>query len=155
MQGFLHTAYTPSEAPTHTTTEQQPESTLIAAAKPGVEPAAEPNAPMPTYRTRIPPAALLNYRLSRSGITGTGELDWRPEAGGFSLRLEGSVPIVGTLITQTSQGRFDAAGLAPERYTDKRMRRGELAASFQRAAGVISFSASSPRCRSLRGCKTA
>jgi hypothetical protein len=111
------------------------------AAPPAAAPAERPS---PTYRTRIPPAALVSYRMSRSGLSGTGELDWRPEAGGYSLRLEGRLPLIGTLITQTSRGRFDAAGLAPERYTDRRLSRGEQAASFQRSAGLISFSGQSP-----------
>ncbi|WP_155935879.1 DUF3108 domain-containing protein, partial [Methylibium sp. T29-B] len=98
----------------------------------------------PTYRTRIPAAARVDYRLSRGAITGSGEIDWRPQGSGYVLRLEGRVPIIGTLITQTSRGGFDAAGLAPERYTDKRLRRAEQAASFQRGAGVISFSGQSP-----------
>lgn len=98
----------------------------------------------PTYRTRIPAATKVDYRLSRGAITGSGEIDWRPQGSGYVLRLEGRVPIIGTLITQTSRGGFDAAGLAPERYTDKRLRRAEQAASFQRGAGVISFSGQSP-----------
>ncbi len=96
--------------------------------------------PVPVYRTRIPPAARIVYRLSRGVIAGTGELDWRPQAGGYQLRLDGKLPLIGTLITQTSRGRFDAAGLAPERHTDKRLRRGEQAASFQRPLGLVTFS---------------
>lgn len=96
--------------------------------------------PAPAYRTRIPPPARIVYRLSRGLIVGTGELDWRPQAGGYQLRLDGKLPLIGTLITQTSRGRFDAAGLAPERHTDKRLRRGEQAASFQRPLGLVTFS---------------
>jgi hypothetical protein len=98
----------------------------------------------PTYRTRIPPAARVAYRLSRGALVGSGELDWRPEAGAYTLRLEGSLPIVGTLIVQTSRGGFDAAGLAPLRYTDRRLRRREQAAEFRRAAGSIAFSGAAP-----------
>ena len=96
--------------------------------------------PLPVYRTRVPPAARIVYRLSRGLIVGTGELDWRPQAAGYQLRLEGKLPLIGTLITQTSRGRLDAAGLAPERHTDQRLRRSEQAANFQREQGVVSFS---------------
>lgn len=106
--------------------------------------AADPPEPAPTHRTRIPAAARVSYRLSRSGISGSGELDWRPADGAYTLRLEGTLPIIGTLIVQTSRGGFDAAGLAPLRYTDKRLRRKELAASFDRAAGRIGFSGGQP-----------
>ncbi len=59
------------------------------------------------------------------------------------------MPLVGTLIVQTSRGGFDAAGLAPLRYTDRRLRRSEQAANFQRAAGTIAFSGAAPE-RPLR-----
>jgi len=123
----------------------QPDDLLLAVATTAPAPAAAGgDAAPPTYRTRIPAAAKVDYRLSRGAITGSGEIDWRPQGSGYVLRLEGRVPIIGTLITQTSRGGFDAAGLAPERYTDKRLRRAEQAASFQRGAGVISFSGQSP-----------
>ncbi len=92
----------------------------------------------------MPASARVSYRLSRSGIVGSGLLDWRVEGGGYVLRLEGSVPIVGTLIVQTSRGGFDAAGLAPRRYTDKRLRRDERVAEFDREAGRIVFSNGKP-----------
>lgn len=100
---------------------------------------AEAAAP-PTYRTRIPPSARVAYRLSRGAIVGSGALDWRVEGDSYLLRLEGSVPIVGTLLVQTSRGGFDAAGLAPLRFTDARLRRAERSASFDRAAGRVGFS---------------
>lgn len=109
------------------------------AGAPHAEAASVPAA-APVYRTRIPPSARVHYRLSRSGIVGSGLLDWRAERQAYTLRLEVSVPIIGTLIVQTSHGGFDAAGLAPLRYTDKRFRRGEQVASFDRAAGSIGFS---------------
>lgn len=105
-----------------------------AASRPALDGAA------PVYQTRIPPSARLSFRLSRSGIVGSGLLDWRVENGGYVLRLEGSVPLFGTLIVQTSRGGFDAAGLAPLRYTDKRLSRSERVARFDRAAGTIGFS---------------
>lgn len=109
----------------------------------GDQAAAHTEAPA-VYRTRIPAQARITYRLSRSGIVGSGLLDWRVEGDGYVLRLEGSVPIIGTLITQTSRGGFDDAGLAPARYTDKRWRRDELAADFERRAGRIAFSNDTP-----------
>lgn len=93
-----------------------------------------------TYRTRIPPPAELHYALSRGVLRGEGELRWQPDATGYTLRLEGKLPPFGTLITQTSTGRFDAAGLAPLRHTDKRVRRDERSATFDREQGTIRFS---------------
>ena len=81
--------------------------------------------------------------MSRGPIAGEGELRWQQDGRRYELRLEGRVPLLGTLLTQVSRGGFDAAGLAPERHTDKRRRRGEQAANFQRDAGLITFSGSS------------
>ena len=94
----------------------------------------------PAYRTRIPSSAKITYQLTRGLFSGTGTLDWRVAADGYELRLDGGMPLIGTLITQTSRGRFDAAGLAPERYTEKRPGRSERAANFQRPQGQVSFS---------------
>jgi hypothetical protein len=98
----------------------------------------------PAYRTRIPPAARVSYRLTRGAIVGSGEIDWQPQGDGYTLRLEGRVPLLGTLIVQISSGGFDAAGLAPLRYTDKRLRRPERSADFDRGAGTVSFSDGDP-----------
>lgn len=129
-------------APATPPAETEPPLLLVAAA--ATVAAAAAGAPPPIYRTRIPEAAQVSYRLSRGALAGTGVLDWRPDKGGYSLRLEGRLPLIGTLITQTSRGGFDAAGLAPERYTDRRLKRGEQAANFERASGRISFSGQNP-----------
>ena len=94
---------------------------------------------IPHYRTQAPPAALLRYELTRGGLSGTGELLWRPAGDHYELRLDGRVGPLAVL-TQISSGGFDAAGLAPLRFTDKRLRRPTSAANFQREAGKITFS---------------
>lgn len=102
----------------------------------------EADAAAPLYATRLPAAATLRYELRRGRLTGSGELLWRPEAGHYSLRLEGSV--VGlNVLTQESTGSLDAHGLAPERFTDRRARRPMVAANFEREAGRIRFSGTS------------
>lgn len=136
----------PAEAPDAQAAEPAAPLQLAAADDAGAAPgaAAPPDEPLPTYRTRIPAAARVAYQLSRGMITGSGEIDWQPQGRAYALKLEGSVPLLGTLLTQTSQGRLDAAGLAPERHTDKRLRRAEQAASFDRREGRIRFSGQSP-----------
>lgn len=94
---------------------------------------------IPHYRTQFPPAALLRYELARGGLNGSGELLWRPAGDHYELRLDGRVGPLAVL-TQISSGGFDAAGLAPLRFTDKRLRRPTSAANFQREAGKITFS---------------
>ncbi len=99
----------------------------------------DPAPELPTYPTRLPPAATLGYELQRGRLAGTGELRWRPEGERYTLRFVGSLLGV-ALLAQRSQGEIDTAGLAPLRYTDQRGRRAAQAANFDRAAGRITFS---------------
>ena len=78
----------------------------------------------------------LGYHL---GVPGSGDLQWRPDGDHYTLQLNGSAAGLNVL-TQVSQGGFDAAGVAPQRFTDQRLRRSPQAANFQREAGKISFS---------------
>lgn len=97
--------------------------------------------PVPVYATRIPPSATLRYTTRRGVEHGAADLQWRAAADGYELRLESRLGAAPARM-QVSAGGFDAAGIAPERYTDARQRRAALAANFQRAAGKISFSGS-------------
>lgn len=101
---------------------------------------------LPTYRTRLPPGATLRYDLRRGPYSGSGELRWQPAARRYELRLEGSVLGI-SVLTQLSRGTFDAAGLAPRRFTDQRFRRTMQAADFQREAGKVTFSGPAPELR--------
>lgn len=99
----------------------------------------QPERPVPVYKTRIPPLTTIEYDIRRGGLSGTGELSWRPTNGHYEARLAASIAGF-TLLTQISQGGFDAAGLAPTRFTDQRVRKAARAANFQRDAGKITFS---------------
>lgn len=132
----------------------QAEAVVVAEAVPATAPPVHPAGPteaavtadasaseleLPTYRTRLPPAATLVYDLQRGRLAGSGELRWSPGADDYELVLEGS--IVGlNLLTQVSRGGFDVAGLAPQRFTDRRARRPAQAASFDRTNGRVTFS---------------
>jgi len=100
------------------------------------------DAPPPTYPTKVPPAAALRYELRRGALRGEGEVHWRPEGRHYELQIEGGVLGL-SLLSQTSSGGFDAAGLAPQRFVERRRAREQRAANFQRDRGVISFSATS------------
>jgi hypothetical protein len=81
----------------------------------------------------------LRYELRHGLLRGTGELAWRPRDDRYELSLDARVDGL-ALLAQVSSGGFDAAGLAPLRFTDRRLRRAATAANFQRAAGKISYS---------------
>ncbi len=102
------------------------------------EPAAG-GAEVPVYATWMPPPATLRFDMRRGGVSGWAELQWRPGAEGYELVLRGQAPGA-PLLGWASQGGFDGAGLAPERYTESRRGRELRAANFQRGAGRITFS---------------
>jgi hypothetical protein len=123
----------------------EPEATVSAAVSPTPPPAPVDVAAtateesIPHYRTQLPPAATLRYEMLRGLYRGNGELQWRPGADGYELKLEGRVAGIAVL-TQLSRGGFDESGIAPLRFTDRRLRRPLAAANFQREAGKITFS---------------
>ena len=108
---------------------------------PAIEPQASTDSDreLPVYSTLIPPAATLRYQMRRGALQGSGELQWRPDGERYEARLEGRLAGI-TVLTQTSQGGFDEAGVAPLRFTDRRIRGDLRAANFQREAGKITFS---------------
>jgi hypothetical protein len=114
------------------------------AAAPTVAPAASsPDADnetpdVPTYRTRLPATVSLIYELRRGFLSGTGQLEWRLANGRYFMQLDGRVAGL-SVITQVSEGGIDRAGVAPDRFTDRR-RKGEQAANFRRDTNRITFS---------------
>jgi hypothetical protein len=121
---------------------EPPPLLAVAASLPTQVPGAD-TAP-PTYRTRVPPSAVLQYELRRGALTGAGELRWQRSADAYELSIEGSVFGL-TVLSQTSRGGFDAAGLAPVRFVDRRRGRELRAANFQRDRGLITYSGSEAR----------
>lgn len=113
----------------------------------GVE-AGDLNAAPPVYATRVPAPTTLRYavqRLAAGGIVVRPEaaaealLQWRHDGSRYfaSLRISGTRR---PLLEQSSRGSFDANGLAPERFIDRRRGRLVGAAHFRRDSGRISFS---------------
>lgn len=120
-------------APASAAGEAAGEGTSAPATDPGGE-------AVPVYPTRLPPAARLAYVLRRGLLSGQAQLDWRPDAdGAYTLALDGGA-FGQSLLAQRSVGHVDAHGLAPDRFTDRRRGRQELATNFQRDAGTITFS---------------
>lgn len=134
----------PPPTPARAQPAPRPPASAPGAAAESAEPAAPAAAPAASHAgaaeappppTRIPPAAQWRYRLSRGGLVGEGSLRWAPGPQGYTLELRGELPLIGTVLTQVSRGGFDAAGLAPQRFTDRRLRRPEQAANFRREPG--------------------
>ena len=98
-----------------------------------------PGDPPPVYATRLPEPAQLRYALSYNGQVGEAVLTWRHDGQHYTLSLDGG-GAMRPLVVQASQGAVDAAGLAPERFVDRRRGGRSQAANFQRERGRIGFS---------------
>jgi Protein of unknown function (DUF3108) len=114
-------------------------------------PAAQPTA---AVRLQYPPNARLEFealRVQRGQSTmGSGFLSWKSNGGEYELQIESSILGLAVL-TQQSLGALDTMGLAPERFSDKRINRSEQAAHFRRALGLVQFSNNKPDAALLPG----
>ncbi len=136
----------PAAVAAHVPIAQAPVSGVAApepfAPRPAASDSAPPDSaePPPVYPTRLPAPVQLRYSMQLNGQSGEAVLDWRHDGQRYVLALEARSGRLKPLVEQLSQGGFDAAGLAPERFTDQRRGRGQRAANFRRDIGRIGFS---------------
>lgn len=94
---------------------------------------------VPVYVTRLPPSGRWAYDWRRDAALGDATLLWSLDDGRYVIEWQ-QAAFGQPVLTTRSQGRIDAHGVAPERYTERRGRRAELAVNFRRDAGIVSFS---------------
>lgn len=109
-------------------------SLALATPRPAARPLPGSSSAVPAP-TRIPPSETLRYDVRRGLLSGEGQISWQVSGSQYRLTLEAHMPVFGTIFMQTSQGGFDAAGLAPTRHTEQRLRRSEQALSMVRGPG--------------------
>jgi hypothetical protein len=138
-----------------------PASVTTAAAAPAVAEAASPT-PEPAQATSapisseagLPPPAFTaqnsgrhTYKVifTKSGNSNQGKADvqWRQDGEKYALSMSASMLFIEPFAWK-STGLLSATGLLPERFSDKRYRKSEVAAHFDRAQGKITFSANTP-----------
>jgi len=95
---------------------------------------------LPQYATRLPPAVTLSYALQRGALSGSAVLRWQLHGDAYEATLAGRGPAAGPLFDLASRGGVDSAGVAPERFTDRRQRGGTQAANFRRDEARITYS---------------
>lgn len=130
-------AAAPAQVPTAETAAPRPDAP-VATAEPPAEARAEGDE-LPLYPTLSPPAFAYAYDLQRGAERGSLTLRWRPDGAHYEASLSATLADA-PLFDLRSSGGFDAAGLAPQRLTDRRRGRSLQAANFQRDRGRITFS---------------
>jgi hypothetical protein len=87
----------------------------------------------------VPPSGELQYDTFYNGVRNQpGTIHWTSNAQSYEMVVAVPLPFVGTF-TYSSHGRIDAFGLAPEQYIEKRGRRPEDVAIFNRTDKTIVF----------------
>ncbi|HEU4851150.1 MAG TPA: DUF3108 domain-containing protein [Telluria sp.] len=103
-----------------------------------------------TYKVALLPSATLSMDVARKDAkgaehTGTGSMAWNTDGAAYTVTVEAGMSLVVTrlnLLVSTSEGSIDAAGLAPLKFTEKRLNRALTATHFRRDEGKITYSAS-------------
>jgi len=134
-------AAAPGETPPRDAAEGATSADMAAPSSPAADSDADGAAgsPPPVYPTQLPAPVRLRYALRYNGRDGEATLTWRHDGVHYQLQLDGQ-GATQALVEQRSDGGFDAAGVAPERFTDRRRGRGWQAAHFRRDIGRIGFS---------------
>lgn len=95
----------------------------------------------------LPPAAELQYtiRAKQSGIPlgGSAMVRWQLDGEKkYSIATETRAMLVGKILDANSQGSIDEHGLAPEKFTEKRLGKAATVTSFEHDSKSIRFTAS-------------
>ncbi|MFM0206479.1 DUF3108 domain-containing protein [Paraburkholderia sediminicola] len=87
----------------------------------------------------VPPSGELEYDTFYNGVRNQpGTIHWTSDAQNYEMVVSVPLPFVGTFV-YSSHGRIDAFGLAPDQYIEKRGRRPEDVAIFNRTDKKIVF----------------
>ncbi|MCA7954561.1 DUF3108 domain-containing protein [Burkholderia seminalis] len=110
-----------------------------AASAAGAGSAATPGPAASGVKFAAPPSGDLQYDTFYNGMQNMiGTIRWRTDGHTYDLSVSMPVPFVGPF-TYRSEGRIDAFGIAPDRYVEKRGKRPEDIAIFNREIRQVVF----------------
>ncbi|WP_107313835.1 DUF3108 domain-containing protein, partial [Burkholderia metallica] len=114
-------------------------SAAQAASAAGTASAATPGPATHGVKFAAPPSGDLQYDTFYNGMQNMiGTIHWRTDGRTYDLSVSMPVPFVGPF-TYRSEGRIDAFGVAPDRYVEKRGKRPEDIAIFNREIRQVVF----------------
>ena len=97
----------------------------------------------PARPTDLPPSADLVYKIVARqkglSLSGDAQVSWTAGEGKYSIVTESRAQILGKILENRSEGAVDAFGLAPAQFSEKRYRKDQTVATFDRAAKSLSF----------------
>ena len=103
----------------------------------------------------LAPSADLSYRIEarKKGISLSGDalVSWRADAARYSVSSTARAQILGKILDNRSEGIIDAFGVAPTVFREKRFRKPESTATFDRNAKTMSFNDPGQRYRLTGG----
>lgn len=89
----------------------------------------------------LPPAMELNYAIKANirGLTldGQSTIKWAGNRDAYKLFFETRAALVGSLLSESSEGKIDQFGFAPDVFTLKRFRKEAISIVFDRQAGQV------------------
>lgn len=110
-----------------------------AASAAGAASASTPGPATQGVKFTAPPSGDLQYDTFYNGMQNMiGTIRWRTDGRTYDLSVSMPVPFVGPF-TYRSEGRIDAFGVAPDRYVEKRGKRPEDIAIFNREIRQVVF----------------
>jgi hypothetical protein len=128
----------PAEAPTQLAAAPE----IVALAQPAAP--VKALAPEPFPVTALPSSVSIDYRLTSAFADGRATYEWDREGDAYRIRGEAEAEGFFTLflegrILQESRGTVTAAGLRPERFTERRPNAGAEGLTFDWDAGKVTF----------------
>jgi len=91
----------------------------------------------------LPPAMELNYAIKANIrgliLDGQGTIQWAGNRDAYKLFFETRAALAGSLLLESSEGKIDQFGFAPDVFTLKRFRKEATSIVFDRQAGQVQF----------------
>jgi hypothetical protein len=94
----------------------------------------------------VPPSVDLTYSIKarQKGFSLSGEalITWRVSGGRYTLHADTRAMLFGSILENRSEGLIDAFGVAPIRFSEKRIRHDPWTTTFDRTGKTITFTES-------------
>lgn len=130
---------TVASAPAAVASNANPDAAASGSGTAGAPVAASAPQAAPGVKFSVPPSGDLQYDTFYNGVRNQpGTIHWTSSAQNYEMVVSVPLPFVGTFV-YSSHGRIDAFGLAPDQYIEKRGRRAEDIAIFNRTDRQIAF----------------